>query len=237
MIYQLMAIPGEIFKLIMKIIDRLKINIIYNNQSGFTLVELIIALSVFTVGIMAAFSLSLANTNAAQENYFDILGANLAREGIELTRNIRDNNWLKIEANEDCDGNPVNGRQICTWRQDLTSDGLKVAYNLETTSLVTGYLIDVCYGNGTCRLYRDASNFYSHDIAGSPTNFARVIYLMGICLDISGNEYVEDEGPACYGGDTQIGLQVMSLVRWYRGSNHRDIRIYDNIYNWQDYVD
>ena len=64
-----------------------------NNKQGFTLLEVLLALSVLSVGIMAAFTLALANLNTARDNYQRIRAANLAREGLELARNVRDTNW------------------------------------------------------------------------------------------------------------------------------------------------
>ena len=57
------------------------------------------------MGIMGAFALALANLKQVHLNYDRVLATNLAREGIEIVKNVRDSNWLKIDANVDCDGN------------------------------------------------------------------------------------------------------------------------------------
>ena len=88
------------------------------NKNGFTLIEVLIALGVFSVAVLAAFALAMSNLRIAQENYDRVLSSNLAREGIELVRNIRDSNWLKIDANYDCD-NSSNGLQFCAWDEGL----------------------------------------------------------------------------------------------------------------------
>ncbi len=220
-----------------KIIEKLMKS--HDGQTGFTLVELVIALSVFTVGIMATFTLSLANVNTADENYQDILAANLAREGIELVRNIRDTNWLRMEANDDCDLNTP-GTQICSWNHGLDWGISKVQYNSSALAEVTGNIPD-CYNNNTCRLYRTANNFYTHDqtAPNSATNLARVIYLTALCMDYDNTgAIIVSDGLACsQPSERFIGLEVISRVRWYRGNHNRDYTVVDRIYNWQDYAD
>ena len=101
-------------------------------KKGFTLVELIIALGVFSAGIMAAFTLALAGLNISKDNYARIQAANLAREGIELVRNQRDSNWLKIDANEDCDEG-TDDLEFCDWNENLD-------YGYYTVDLYEGLL-------------------------------------------------------------------------------------------------
>ncbi|MCX6751297.1 MAG: prepilin-type N-terminal cleavage/methylation domain-containing protein [Candidatus Nomurabacteria bacterium] len=69
-----------------------------NKKSGFTLVETLIALSIFSVSIIAMMSIlgsGIANTNYAKNK---IAASYLAQEGIEYVRNIRDNDVLYTSA-------------------------------------------------------------------------------------------------------------------------------------------
>jgi len=61
---------------------------------GFTLLETVIAISILTTGVIA--TIGLMNSGLKQIGYLKnkIIAINLAQEGIELTRNVRDNNWL-----------------------------------------------------------------------------------------------------------------------------------------------
>lgn len=66
-----------------------------NKQQGFTIIEVIVAifiLSVAVVGVFSAFSLIVILTSNASDR---LTAAYLAQEGVEVVRNIRDNNWLK----------------------------------------------------------------------------------------------------------------------------------------------
>lgn len=64
---------------------------ILSNAKGFTLVETLVAVSIFTVsilGLMAVLSQGISDTGYAKKK---IVAGYLAQEGVELTRNMRDN--------------------------------------------------------------------------------------------------------------------------------------------------
>lgn len=66
------------------------------NTKGETILETIIALSILSIGIVFSGTIigtSLRNINATKNR---IIAVNIAREGIEAMRNIRDTNWLKF---------------------------------------------------------------------------------------------------------------------------------------------
>jgi len=66
------------------------------NTKGETIAETLIALSVVALGFTLAMTLmsnSLSNVNSSKNR---VIAVNLAREGIEAVRNIRDTNWLKF---------------------------------------------------------------------------------------------------------------------------------------------
>jgi prepilin-type N-terminal cleavage/methylation domain-containing protein len=63
------------------------------SQAGFTVVEVIVALAVFSIGILATLSMANFGLQASSSNERTVTGLNLAREGVEAVRNIRDSNW------------------------------------------------------------------------------------------------------------------------------------------------
>jgi len=68
--------------------------IIFTKSKGFSLLEVIIALFVLSVGILGMLSLisnSISNSNGAKDM---IVASQLAQEGVELVRNKRDSNAL-----------------------------------------------------------------------------------------------------------------------------------------------
>ncbi len=64
-------------------------------RKGFTIIELMVAILVFTVGLLSAFALVDSAMSTAINGRNEIIAANLAREQIELLKNQRDSNWLK----------------------------------------------------------------------------------------------------------------------------------------------
>lgn len=85
---------------------------------GFTLIEVILAITIFILCIGGSFiliqqtiiSVSLANSK--------LVAYYLAQEGIEMVRNIRDNNWLKQRTNP-----------LVTWKDGLSVGAWEIDYN------------------------------------------------------------------------------------------------------------
>lgn len=67
---------------------------ISKNRKSFTLVEVIVAVTLFAFFIGAAFSLFVASQQNVTTSRHRFQAANLAREGAELVREIRDTAWL-----------------------------------------------------------------------------------------------------------------------------------------------
>lgn len=64
------------------------------HNSGFTLTEVLLSISVLTVVFIALAGLILSSLRANQANINDFLAYGLSEEGIEAFRNIRDSHWL-----------------------------------------------------------------------------------------------------------------------------------------------
>lgn len=200
--------------------------------TGFTLVELLAAIAVFFIGILAAFSLSLYNLNTVKENYNRVVAADLAREGIEIIRNTRDSNWLKREANE-IDPTTL---LIVDWDSGLNFNNFTVDYlnnNLVQLGNSGDTLVDVIALPGA-KLYLK-NDFYTNDSsAGSQaTVFRRVINLQAICLNPAAETENISVNLACTGSDIKIGLQITSRVQYTYGSKTNHIDVVENIYNWR----
>jgi Tfp pilus assembly protein PilV len=71
---------------------------INKKEKGFGMLEIIIALTVFSMGVLSAMaSLSLA-LRSASTSHLNLVAANLAQEGIEIVRNRRDANWVDRQS-------------------------------------------------------------------------------------------------------------------------------------------
>lgn len=209
------------------------------NQEGFTLIELLIAISVFTIGIMAAFTLALSNINTVRDNFNRVLSANLSREGLEIVRNIRDTNWLKIQDNEDCSGNA--GLQICDWVNGLSAGYYYADHkDTELTSFSCNDTIDNCMSlcidvSGSCDLYLNGGT-YNHDQLGNKSSMSRIIKIENICVAEVGGFPIEDiRDSVCNEaiGEVHAGIRVSSKVRWSGANKNIDIDASELMYNWR----
>ncbi len=79
------------------------------SNRGFTLVEAMVALVLVTVAMGPVFILATSAVNAASRIEHNLIASNLAQEGIEVIRNIRDTNWLNGVAFD-------NNLSAGTWR-------------------------------------------------------------------------------------------------------------------------
>jgi len=120
-------------------------------QRGFTLIEILIAISVMTIGIVGIYTIVpniIAVTGANTDKF---IASQLAREGIELVRNIRDTNWLKG----------------LSWDNGLTGcvEGCEIDYNDSSLSPFMDRNLKV-----------DTDGFYNYQ-NGTDTKFKRKIII------------------------------------------------------------
>ncbi|MFA5777502.1 MAG: prepilin-type N-terminal cleavage/methylation domain-containing protein [Parcubacteria group bacterium] len=79
------------------------------NKNGFSFIEVLISVFVLSIGITAAITLMAGNIKNSIDSRDSIIASELAQEGVELIRNVRDNNFLTNPedvfngfANDDC---------------------------------------------------------------------------------------------------------------------------------------
>lgn len=123
-----------------------------------TLIESLAALGVLTMAMVAILSLGVASIYAGAQNRAEVAAVNLAREGIELLRGMRDSNWLVPGAN------PFAVIADGDWIVDISDSGV-----VDLTSADSGD-INVC---GNCQIYFK-NGFYQHDL-GVVTPYKRLI--------------------------------------------------------------
>lgn len=124
-----------------------------NNENGFSLLETIVATGVIIIGLISALTL-ITNTFFYVSHISDrLIAVNLVEEGIEVVRNIRDNNWL----------------QNLSWNSGLASGTYQVVYNSTSLSPFSGNPI----------LLDPTTNLYNYTL-GSVTNYVRQISITNL---------------------------------------------------------
>ncbi len=184
-------------------------------NSGYTILEVLVALSILITGIFAVLTLtvsSMSNTDAALDY---LVAGNLAREGIELVRNKRDTNWyLSGNAFDAGLTNPTLYRAIV----DYNDVGLT--------------FVDYDIGNSACKLLR-AGSVYSYDVGGALSGFSRLIYFRNICYNV-GVESIENSAQDVCAVGKKIGIDIVSKVQWTNPQlGAKTVEINNRLYDWR----
>lgn len=86
-----------------------KLSKMSRNQSGQSLIETIVAIFILTSALTAGLGLTIYAFSSTTTSQNQIIASNLAREGIEVVRMMRDSNWLA----SDVSGDPTFNLQSC----------------------------------------------------------------------------------------------------------------------------
>ena len=195
-----------------------------NMQKGNTVLEMMVALTVLTTGLIAVIGLSFGNVLQTRTSLNEVQASNFAREGVEIVRNIRDSNKYKKTP-------PPPAR----WNAGVnTAEGVEQSIDTVSRSLVPTSSTNTTIYQGSDTLYAQAS------ASGTNTKFQRTVTLYPICS--TGSPQTDDFGSASgsscdfnstdTGIGSTIGIQVLSTVTWQEESRARQIVVEDRLYNW-----
>jgi len=69
-----------------------------NNKKGISIIEILVAITIITIGLFSLFSLTNFSLKARSHNERNIMAVNLSSEMIEAVRIVRDENWNNISG-------------------------------------------------------------------------------------------------------------------------------------------
>jgi prepilin-type N-terminal cleavage/methylation domain-containing protein len=176
----------------------------FDNQDGFTLIEMLITIAVVSAGIMGAFTAVQQGIIAADYANSRFTAALLAQEGVEIIKNIRDTNLL--EYNYVSTG--------IAWNNGIGTGDFEVQYT--DPQLIDRELIQLpcspnCNSDDLRFLKKSVAGFYNYD-EGDDSRFKRVIRIASPNID-------------------QIDATI--TVYWKkRGGGYYDISLLQHLYNW-----
>jgi Tfp pilus assembly protein PilV len=143
------------------------------NKKGFSIGEAI--LSVFVLGVVMTSVLALYHKSVGEfhDERDSIIASMLAQEGVEVVRNIRDNNWSRRDAANDTTPTAFSGLGSA----GSISNNCRVEAN--SYSVVSNEII---YPSVVCSvaskvLNIDGNGFYTHTAGATPTKFRRIVVL------------------------------------------------------------
>ncbi len=195
----------------------------FENNRGSTIIELLAAVFVLSVALVGALALTTSNLQSQGMGNARLVAVNLAREGVELARAIRDSNWLASEP----------------WDKGLVSTTNKscAVLPLGTSSFtfLSDTLCDSAISDPSYQMYRDDNERYYQVAAegsadGVPFMYRRTTF-QAICL-IDATETVSANN-ACDVGASKIGTQVIAEVSWNYSGQTSATKVVEKLYNWR----
>lgn len=204
-------------------------------RKGFSLAEAVVAIAVLLVGVVSIISLGIAATGQARQTKAHGVATELAREGVEVFRGMRDGNWLISEDG----GTPVS----------LTS-GTDYTAVLEWNSTPNTWTLDYsadslgnCGGGFDCtRIYEQDVSPYAYAQFNAPpvgwteTQYQRLLQLFPICRSTTYEDIetlLNADGLTCAAGDEQVGQRVISTVQWTENGVTKTSQVETQLYDWK----
>ncbi len=207
-------------------------------KRGETLLEVVVAITIMVAVLTSVFTL-LIQISAANINVINrVVGLNIAREGIEAVRNIRDTNWLKYSGDR-------RGKWLCldttttpnACAGSLSSLISENVYRVEFSDADARYYLEEMDVAGTFtgkdtlptedfRLYEEAATGRTyHSVAGKVTPFYRQILLRPETTTLGG---------VCPGGGCvqDVRLNVVVRVQWKEGRKVRSLDLETYLYDF-----
>jgi Tfp pilus assembly protein PilV len=191
---------------------------------GQGLLEATIAIGVVLVGLIGTVTLTTSSIISSGESENRIVAANLAREGIEAVRVIRDSNWLVGPS--------------LAWDTGLNHVSYPGAITkLDPTTLRWSlyFISSTDFSNAFTKLYRDTdTGLYLQSEGALPatasqTSYARQLKIYAVCRQGS----TETATAAVCTAGTKVGLKVVSTVQWSQGGQTHKLSLEDWLYNWR----
>lgn len=170
-------------------------------QRGIGILEVVVAVYFLTFGILGLASLMLKSLQANKVTFNMMTASQLAQEGVEIVRQVRDNNW-KTGANWKTGTAAMSAT-------DIVQDG---AYRVDYASAINdaGYDVDTV-DDAAARLYIDASGRYQHAVSAVTTPYNRIIQVQ----DNGGNVRVTATVRWRDGTGTHDYVSETILYDWY----------------------
>jgi type II secretory pathway pseudopilin PulG len=185
------------------------------NKSGETLLEVLIALTIVTVAAAAAGSAIMAAVQGLSLSKNYLIAQNLADEGLEAVKNIRDTNWMKYTINKSTcwlvigDTTNLEGKDCKTaksfeYTPSLPGESTRNDYKLSFSNGRWNATVQTSDIDTDINLYKLGlkDGKYQNDESGAPV-FYRAIRV---------------SDPIDAGEGNIDSITIESIVKWYEGS-------------------
>ncbi len=193
---------------------------------GQSFIEAMVAITVLVTAVSSALALVQSSITATRVGGAQIVAANLAREGLEVVRSLRDTNWLQsrsfqvglVDGSGEKAARPIFDAESGRWTLSFASTAL-------TSANAAVYLSE----DGVF-IQADAQ-----PVGSTTTPYSRILTINHLCRDLStGNERVVGGVASCLVSEQLVGLAVASMVRYRAiGGSFRTLTIEERFYDWR----
>lgn len=183
--------------------------------------EVIVALGIILLILVNIAALILINIFSQKNTELRVIGANLAREGIEIVRNLRDSEREVGKAGEN------------VFISDEANHFFAPEFDIDK---IPFWRLTVVTGIDEAPVYLDLVDsvytYRSSAVNAELTPFKRLVTIDYICADETKctDGICKDEESQC---TSTIGYRVTSQVRWREGSKDIDYILVDYLYDWK----
>ncbi|HLD81677.1 MAG TPA: hypothetical protein VJA22_00535 [Patescibacteria group bacterium] len=181
------------------------------DNKGQTLLEIVIALGVMIFGIVSVLSLTTRGISTTRTSTNRLIASNLAREGVEVVRGIRDSNWL---AKNPWDQGIYRSHQNKAIPIFDPATGAWSLLFLPNGSTIMDYPVYIDDG-----MYRQ---FTGQSFGTEDSGFYRLLTFEFIDRAVSG-----------LAEPVRIGVKVESRVQWKEKNQTKQLEFEEELYNWR----
>ena len=183
------------------------------------MIEMIFAIAVIGIGLLAACTLVFSNLALSLRDKDEVVAINLAREGLELSKNLRDSNWLA--------GNAFDAGLIGSGTPKWNGVDSGFSFNFPVNDFSDSRTKIMFSDNAAAPKFM--AN-YDSGVTGATSTFSRLIVFHPICNTL----LVLDPPATCAGsGLSKIGVRVESHIQWSLQGRLKDTVMYDDLYDWR----
>lgn len=202
-----------------------------SSQRGFTLIETLVALALILMALVGPISLITRGIYSFSSSKSEVIAVNLAQEGIELIRLIRENNiacdrlngvapwaWNRGSSPPAGPGSAMSGTTLSV---DISSF-VRINCPSEVQSIMTPAL------GASCAIplrFDESTGTYSYSGSGNPTVFSR-------CIEVKSPPDSPDTGdtPPIPPRDQ---MDIVSTVSWQERGRTRIVTLRERLYHWE----
>lgn len=191
------------------------------NNKWFSIIEILVWIFIFSIGLVSVMVLIISTGNMNSYSKNSIIASNLARESLEIVKNVRDTNYLKLTNWNKLPWVDFDNK-FSTWVYYRVENDFENKDNLAKIEVISDFgewKSNLTSKMENYRLFLNSDWYYTYNNATSntKTNFYRYVKFE----DIEENSTI-----------IPWALKVISKVIWYEKWYH-EVRIDTILTDWQ----